>query len=78
MESNRFVDLSNEVSSEFWFHLADGRVIKSIPELINAIRKMDDWVYNHHVNDEKNDFVRWISDMSKLKLLSSINDAILN
>jgi hypothetical protein len=55
------MEINNEVSPEFWFHLADGRVLKSVPELLAVIKTMDDWVYNYHVNNEKNDFLNWIA-----------------
>ena len=54
------MNLNEEISEEFYFKLADGRVIKSVPEMIEAIRSMDEWVYRHHVNTEKNDFANWI------------------
>ena len=54
------MNLNEEVSPEFYFHLADGRVIKSVPELLETMRGIEDWVWNHHVNSDKNDFVKWI------------------
>ena len=54
------MDLNKEISGEFYFGLVDGRVLKSVPELLEALKNMDDWVYQHHVNQERNDFVNWI------------------
>jgi 23S rRNA G2069 N7-methylase RlmK/C1962 C5-methylase RlmI len=55
--------LTEEVSPEVYFRLADGRVLKSVPELLEALKNMEEWVYNHHVNAEKNDFANWIADV---------------
>ncbi|MFA4960731.1 MAG: hypothetical protein WC548_03660 [Candidatus Pacearchaeota archaeon] len=54
------MDINQEVSPEFYFYLADGRVVKSVPELISTLKTMDEWVYNSHVNAQKNDFIKWI------------------
>jgi hypothetical protein len=54
------MNLKEEVSQELSFRLADGRVLKSVPELLEALKNMEEWVYNHHVNAEKNDFISWM------------------
>ena len=59
------MNLNEEVSPEFYFHLADGRVIKSVPELLEVMLDMDKWVWEHHVTKSKNDFVNWINDIYK-------------
>jgi hypothetical protein len=74
---HKLLDLREEVSPEFYFRLADGREIKSIEELLGVIRNMEEGVFNHHVNAEKNDFMKWIEDVTKLKLIRSINNEIL-
>ena len=60
------MNLKEEVSSDSYFHLADGRVLKSVPELIETLRDMDEWVFQHHVNSDKNDFVQWIEHISEI------------
>jgi hypothetical protein len=59
------MNVNEDVGEELYFYLADGRVIKNIPELISALREMEDWVFEHHVNSEKNDFVEWLSTICK-------------
>lgn len=65
------MNLKQEVSPEFYFRLADGRVLKSIPELSDALNDMEDWVFEHHVNDDRNDFSNWIKDVYQDKKLAS-------
>jgi hypothetical protein len=55
------MDINQEVNPEFYFYLADGRALKSVPELLLALRNMDEWVFSHHVNADKNDFSNWIN-----------------
>ena len=57
------MDLNEEVGEEFYFKLVDGKMLKSVPELLEALKNMDDWVYQHHVNQERNDFVNWLRDI---------------
>lgn len=52
--------LLSNVSSDQEFHLANGRRLKNMHELVNALTSMDDTTFHHHVNYEKNDFANWI------------------
>ena len=45
----------------FWCY--GGRVLKNLDELANALREMDDEVFNYHVTAEKNDFTNWVRDV---------------
>lgn len=45
----------------FWCH--DGRMIKSIRELKEALELMSDKTYSYHANNEKNDFSNWVKDI---------------
>ncbi len=64
-------DLNEEVEPDFYFNLVDGRIIKSVPELLDALKNMEEWVYKHHVNSQKNDFSNWIRDVYKDKKLAT-------
>lgn len=48
---------------ELFFKLKDGGVIKTIPELKKALNSMNEEVYSHHVDANKNDFAAWIRDV---------------
>lgn len=45
----------------FWCH--DGRIIRSIRELKDALELMSDDTYAYHASREKNDFSNWIKDI---------------
>lgn len=45
------------------FVTLDGARLKNISDLADKLEYMDDHVYNHHANDEKNDFSRWVGDV---------------
>lgn len=59
------MNIIRKKESEFSFKLADGKILKSVPELLESIRTMEEWVYKHHVNIEKNDFLPWIEYIHK-------------
>jgi hypothetical protein len=61
---------NQEVSSEFYFYLSDGRVLKSMMELADALDNMEEWVFSHHVGTENNDFSNWIRDVFQNETLS--------
>ncbi len=57
----------------FWSH--DGEVFKSLPELAAALNKMEKGVFEYHVNNEKNDFAKWIYDViGDIKLSKNLED----
>lgn len=45
---------------ENYFILVTGVPLKNLKELALACETMNDWVFNHHVNDSRNDFSSWI------------------
>ena len=53
------------------FHLQDGRVLKNVKELLEALQGMSDEVFNHHVNAERNDFANWVRDVFGAKPLAT-------
>lgn len=52
-----------DVPDEYSFHLSDGRSLKNIIELKNALESMNNQLFSYHINDEKNDFYIWIRDI---------------
>jgi hypothetical protein len=52
-----------DVSAEkrFWCH--DGRYLKNLDELKEALEQMTDEVYLYHANEEKTDFSNWVKDV---------------
>ncbi len=53
------------ISQEEYFWTCDGRVLGSLEELATALKEMDDGAFKHHVNKEKNDFVKWVKEVLK-------------
>jgi len=45
---------------EFW--CKDGRVMKNMEELDEALKEMSDDTFKYHANKEKNDFSNWVRD----------------
>ena len=52
-----------EAPKEKVFYLADGRKLKSLAELTDALENMGEDVFRHHVNEARNDFSNWINDV---------------
>ena len=52
-----------DVPGEYAFWCNDGRIVKSMRELKEALEQMGDDNYVYHVNTEKNDFSIWTKDV---------------
>lgn len=52
-----------EAPPEFEFYLQDGKKLRSVYELVDALEHMSDDIFKQHVNDAKNDFSSWIKDV---------------
>jgi hypothetical protein len=52
-----------DVPGEYAFWCNDGRIVKSMRELKEALEQMGDAIYVYHVNAEKNDFSTWVKDV---------------
>jgi len=48
-----------------YFILCNGKPVKNIKELADVMEELEDAVFNHHVNNDKNDFATWIKDVFK-------------
>ena len=45
------------------FVVSDGRRVRNLLELVEVMDDMTDEVFSHHVNEYKNDFAAWASDV---------------
>ena len=59
------------ISEEYYFRLHDGRVIKSLVELRDLLRTMNQSLYDYHVTVDRNDFATWIHDVLQDTVLSN-------
>src|SRR3989344_6057919 len=55
--------LLGEAPEEHHFVVADGRKLKNIMELADALETMSEEIFRHHANDFKNDFGSWVKDV---------------
>jgi len=52
-----------DAPQENYFILCNGQPVKNVKELAGLLENIDDSVFNHHVNLDKNDFSNWIKDI---------------
>ena len=52
-----------EAPEEHHFVVADGRKLKNIIQLADALETMGEEIFRHHVNEAKNDFSNWVKDV---------------
>jgi hypothetical protein len=45
------------------FILVNGHKVKNVKELADIMSKIEDYVFYHHVTDNKNDFATWLRDV---------------
>ncbi|MEM4398078.1 MAG: DUF5752 family protein, partial [Candidatus Woesearchaeota archaeon] len=62
-EKNKNLTKIMDAKPEHYFILVTGVPLKNIKELALALQTMDEWVFHHHVNHERNDFSNWIKDI---------------
>ena len=52
-----------EAPEEHHFVVADGRKLKNIIELADALETMSEEIFRHHSNEFRNDFANWVKDV---------------
>ncbi len=52
-----------EAPEEHHFVVADGRKLKNIIELADALETMSEEIFRHHVNEARNDFSTWVKNV---------------
>lgn len=68
MSNSKFLE---NVPDDKVFWLCDGRILRNLHELADALENMSNDVFEHHVNKEKNDFSSWINDVIGDKKLAN-------
>jgi len=58
------------LDSDKRFFLKDGQILNSLEDLFQELQVMENHVFEHHVNSEKNDFANWIGDVFGDKFLA--------
>jgi hypothetical protein len=54
---------SEDVPYELRFWVCDGRILKNVNDLANALRTMNKETFKYHVNRDKNDFSAWVAEV---------------
>lgn len=52
-----------EAPVEHHFVVADGRKLKNVMELADALETMTEEIFRHHSNEFRNDFAAWVKDV---------------
>jgi len=60
-----------DVPQEHVFWCCDGRILKNLSELCDALGAMSDDTFAYHVNAAKNDFHNWVKDIIRDDALAS-------
>lgn len=69
--------LEKKASRNEYFKLADGREIRSLGELRDLLKNMDDKLFSYHVSKDKNNFADWCEHVFKeVELSSKIRDVM--
>ena len=53
----------NDAPETQYFLFCDGHPVKNVTELAEKLERIEDEVFNHHVTEDRNDFVNWIKDV---------------
>jgi hypothetical protein len=61
-----------DVHPDHIFKLKNGAAIKNLYELANELASMDEEVFRHHVNEEKNDFHNWVLHIVRDEHLANV------
>lgn len=59
-----------DVPQEHVFWCCDGRILRNLRELCDALGAMSDEAFAYHVNAAKNDFHNWVKDVIKDETLA--------
>jgi len=57
-------------SPEICFWVNSGPILRSLTDLVEALKTMSDEQYSYHVNGDKNDFSKWVEDVIEDKTLA--------
>lgn len=55
--------LAQPASGERYFILANGQPIRHVAQLAEVLEDLEDHVFDHHVNPDRNDFATWVQDV---------------
>lgn len=59
------LNLYKEIQPNEYFYMNNGVILKNLHDLIDVLEVVDEDTYNFHVNNNKNDFAKWVSNVFK-------------
>ena len=62
VQNNSLEPAKNNKQPQPTFYVADGRQLKSVPELLIALESISSETFSNHVTNDKNDFCRWLHE----------------
>lgn len=65
IKEEQLKEIPKEKPDEHFFVLADGKTLKDLADLADALETMSNKTFKHHVNESKNDFSNWVRDVLK-------------
>lgn len=54
-----------------YFYASNGKILKSLKELLDFLKESSEEEIINHFNEEKNDFANWVKDVLKNKMLAN-------
>jgi len=74
----RVYNLTRDIPQEKYFVLANGQPVKNVAELAAILDQLEDHVFHHHVNPDRNDFHSWVKDVFEdvelARKITGVND----
>ncbi len=55
--------LLEDVPKQYVFYTVNGKILRNLSDLLIYLETIDDFEYNHHVTEQKNDFFNWVKDI---------------
>jgi len=55
--------LLEKVPNQYVFYVINGKVLSNLSDLLKCLETIEDFEYNHHVTETKNDFFNWVKDI---------------
>ena len=67
-EARRYL---NDCAPEHSFWVNNGQILKNLDDLSSILLELNDDIFQHHVNHDKNDFSNWVRDIVGDKKLAN-------
>lgn len=62
-ETKKESKILQDAPQEQYFLFCDGHPVRNVTQLAEKLEHIQEEVFNHHVTEDRNDFVNWIKDV---------------